>query len=621
MNDINDYYSFVDHYNLEVLKTKIQFENQIKKLLALIPENELEDMTTPLRLEQAILNLTSSMDKGIVPISSGYYFDDQGRKIETCFPDVRGYADKEFDYFQKRYDDCKNVSLKVRYGMFLLVSKKLNKHNEKRELVVLIEKLVQAFWEEMNQQAEHKNTYLHAMFKVWEDGLKILIREGDHLSNDFDYYLDEMQKKHSDFEGSLKEKINFSSRYIHCLTPEVKKLKSRIASNDILNHIQGLLDQNDEFESYDEIKLLELCIETSQAFQVGSKEFFQRACSLEYERAGDADGSEGKWHHAVRHYEDALKNLISFKDDEDKERIEKKLQNNKGKFQMETISKELPPDFADHISKKVDTIFANSNPTEIFQFLCGDFILPSYEQIVIEAATNKAQDSFLNEIQIHSFDSRNNVSRIYKTAEDMDVYHQFHVLGFSTQFAYQIIFTFIYRGVTKEKVLNEDYLSALFSNSWMKEPIVEDDEGEKVQIDLSEMVYPGMIYFLRAIKQGYDKREEQNFVLCIDSMTIKIELILRYVCVKLERPTFRYWQEENSILAEEKSLSGLMQELDGFLKEEDKLLIRYLFNEKGGNNIRNRVAHGLFRPKEYEAGTATLCFMMICRLMRYKFDQ
>lgn len=51
--------------------------------------------------------------------------------------------------------------------------------------------------------------------------------------------------------------------------------------------------------------------------------------------------------------------------------------------------------------------------------------------------------------------------------------------------------------------------------------------------------------------------------------------------------------------------------------DEDILFFEYVFTSKG-ENIRNNVAHGFYKPCDYDIYKATLVFLSILRLAKYQ---
>ena len=118
--------------------------------------------------------------------------------------------------------------------------------------------------------------------------------------------------------------------------------------------------------------------------------------------------------------------------------------------------------------------------------------------------------------------------------------------------------------------------------------------GEPRRVIPLNVIIPGIRNFLTELENRInDEKYEPNFTLCIDSMATKIEQILRYMSKRIDIPTFRYIEEKGSLISDEKPMSKLLDDLGLNIEPDDYVLVRYLLNEKRGENIRNKVAHGL----------------------------
>jgi hypothetical protein len=113
-----------------------------------------------------------------------------------------------------------------------------------------------------------------------------------------------------------------------------------------------------------------------------------------------------------------------------------------------------------------------------------------------------------------------------------------------------------------------------------------------------------------------------DFTLFIDSMTVRIEGMLRDLCRLHGVPTFfERPDEKGRPVQREKDMGRLLREehIVNLLGKDDHLFFRFLFIEKTGFNLRHRVAHGLFLPQHYTPHIADLVFLAFMRLSRFGF--
>lgn len=108
-----------------------------------------------------------------------------------------------------------------------------------------------------------------------------------------------------------------------------------------------------------------------------------------------------------------------------------------------------------------------------------------------------------------------------------------------------------------------------------------------------------------------------NFILAIDSLTLKFEGLLR----DFIRLTGGFTTIEKKEELQEQLLEGLLenQKIKEYFTEKDIELFKYTFTKKG-KNIRNNVAHSFMEYSNYNLQIVCLVFFCILRLGKYTFD-
>jgi hypothetical protein len=113
----------------------------------------------------------------------------------------------------------------------------------------------------------------------------------------------------------------------------------------------------------------------------------------------------------------------------------------------------------------------------------------------------------------------------------------------------------------------------------------------------------------------YSKDRFQNFVLCIDSLALKFEGILRdfaKIIGASSQVHSKGWNREayiEDLLEDEKVKS--------YFNEDDLLLFKYLFTSQG-KNIRNNVAHAFYKYHHYKPELMILIIMAVLRISKYQ---
>lgn len=254
--------------------------------------------------------------------------------------------------------------------------------------------------------------------------------------------------------------------------------------------------------------------------------------------------------------------------------------------------------------------------------ICGHRIFPTSDALKTQATqAMTGGNSFINYAMVHSYDKYGNTLRIYSTDEERELYHKLYFLSINYQYGVQIIFQILSRAIRKQ-ILSFENIKSVLEKTWINQPVEWMRHGANHSVIPLNAILPGIENFINEIEK-WSKSEDYtpNFVLCTDSMATKIEMLLRYLCKHLEIPTFQYHEQRGVILTEEKLLGKLLENLEGKLHDDDYTLIKLLLNEKGGQNIRNRVAHGLVDADEYSYGKPLALLGLILRLSQYRIDK
>ena len=115
-----------------------------------------------------------------------------------------------------------------------------------------------------------------------------------------------------------------------------------------------------------------------------------------------------------------------------------------------------------------------------------------------------------------------------------------------------------------------------------------------------------------------------NFVLSIDSLTVKIEGLFRDLCQRSDI-TVSHQRKDNSgrNIVHEKDINALLHEdaIKKLFDEDDLLFFKFLLIEKSGYNLRNKIAHSLMSFQEYDCDYMHLVILTLLRLGKYDFTR
>lgn len=104
-------------------------------------------------------------------------------------------------------------------------------------------------------------------------------------------------------------------------------------------------------------------------------------------------------------------------------------------------------------------------------------------------------------------------------------------------------------------------------------------------------------YFAEMERAQQDKEYQPDLMLCIDSLTLKMEAILRHFCRALSPPiaTNRRGKSGDQ---QELTLEEVIQAVESYTGPDAGYWLRFVFTKEGWN-VRNNVAHGFMNPRDY----------------------
>ena len=122
----------------------------------------------------------------------------------------------------------------------------------------------------------------------------------------------------------------------------------------------------------------------------------------------------------------------------------------------------------------------------------------------------------------------------------------------------------------------------------------------------------------------YPERNSPNFILCLDSLTLKIEGLFRELCrISGVQTTYHKQDHAKRQIAFEKDIEVLLreEEIERLFDEDDILFFKFLLVEKCGYNLRHDIAHALLPFNQYHLDLMNLMILALFRLGKYDFDQ
>lgn len=616
----------LEGYQKAIDESDFDAKNERKEVRALLQEYA-EKMNTQsdaeglryLQLESDLHSITKSVTDGLSPVLQQTRQTEDGRTVEVLWPDYSAYGKDECDYFEKRYNQTQNIFFKTEYGLLLFLKQRLQHNNDRIALANNLIDLAKIYHKKMLAN-DSEPLYSYAFHKRLSDALSILIKAAS-LQTDFKAFIKLVEDWFLNWPVDNKSYVSFTYFITQVFAENKKRLQGIIDVDKILSKLENGINHFASSNTRVAISISEKAVLFSSAFKPHDKQKYIAQLASFYEAEGDLEIQNGRAVGAIKDYEDALSCFTQLKDTVSIERVSKKYEANKGKFEMGTVSVETDEDTSTKITTFINNIVAKKSPELIISCLCGYHIIGTAKSFKAQANKSVNSNDITNFCTLQSLDKFGNTLRVYTTKEDREFYHLANAINLSHQTSSQIMFQILWRSLKAGFFSFHDVKTAL-EKTWLNQPVEWMRHGKSHEVIPLDAILPGVENFFDELNRRIqDENYIPKMILCSDSLATKIEMILRYMSKNLNIPTFRYMEQGGVILTDEKTLGMLLEGLEGVIEEDDTILVRHLINEKGGMNIRNRVAHGLVDAKEYSPATPLTLLAIILRLSQYEFTK
>lgn len=279
-------------------------------------------------------------------------------------------------------------------------------------------------------------------------------------------------------------------------------------------------------------------------------------------------------------------------------------------------------DFINNYLNNLSDSLLKQNAENIFDFLMfGKEVFPSYASMVENS--KKEQNSFVDMAITYKIDINNNMTKAKsakgeKTNEKIYENYRFYVNIVLSPFLHKLFAKGIKKGVLTYEALIRYFLA----NTWLGQEIVETNSaGGLMKTKWIALIAPSLIeYFVQTETALKAKNPFTNYILCIDSLTLKFEGAIRAFAGVIGIPTTVSGKRD---AIREKYIEELLadERMQKYFDENDRLFFNFLFVAKDGLNLRNNVAHSFLRFEDYSFQYMHLLICAFLRLGKYTFNK
>ena len=539
--------------------------------------------------------------------------DENGDIIE--YPNINLINDKCCDYLASRFDWTSNPKLKSRYGHILWFSpKKIGKFAQ-----IAIE------------------SYLD-LIKIYEE--KDLLEPQKHYGH---YVLESIKNAYflarNVNDGHLEEvtKSKIKSLIFHFNQKSTSSFMLKIGL------IELMLNERITFKKEDFIAIQHICIQMAEdknnsknlhavihLFELGEKIDKKLGANTLNWRLFIAESYE-LWMKqteqnaliAIDFCQKALENYRLIKNKDKIEELERKYVQLKSSIKLETI--EFKYDTKEHIEycRRLAKDIAKHNPEEIIGFLmCNKALLPTYKDIESLARTRIKENPVSNLFPLKILDNNGHTAQHFYGEDEMLYYNILDIYKLSLEMGYlDKIHTVILEVILTKKLSAKIFLDFLMKYAWFSKTTTKNlPNGRTLKYNWLNLIAPAILEYFNQIEYSLMSKSYPNLVLPLDSLTLKIEGLVREMCEYKGINTFyEYKDKKGNMIIREKDINALLHEqiMNEMLDEDDLILLKFLLVEKAGYNLRHNIAHALIKFDDYSIDYMNLLILALLRLCKY----
>jgi len=196
---------------------------------------------------------------------------------------------------------------------------------------------------------------------------------------------------------------------------------------------------------------------------------------------------------------------------------------------------------------------------------------------------------------------------------------------FSIQLEKQFLINEIFiAAIKKDKLSIYTVMQFFQKKSWYGKNIAKRlPGGETITYNWLNLIAPGLNdYFIQIQWHLSQPAYVPSFVLAMDSLVLKIEGLVRDICVFSGVTTFYQAKDKQGrIVVREKDINWLLREepIKSLFDQDDLLFFKFILIEKAGLNLRHKIAHCLIYHPEYNISCIHLLLLVLFKLGRYDF--
>lgn len=603
------------------------------------PDNDAEKILA--RCEYEILSVNASIERGLEPVMEGEKLNEAGETVKVKWPDMGIYGETEFTHITQRYLVTGNLFLRCKYGIVLFLTKQKADNTFVDELIEHFLNLSKRYLEKALEHNKHYIVYFsHSLRNAFylAQKRKSVKEIGDKYNAISKYaYETLMMYAKNEHQGE------FITHFVTNLIIDNYKAFSALADVNAVQELNwNIANAQKTDKKHSAIDLAEKTLKLVALLKVDSARWHRLIAECYVDRAkerGDMIAPEF-YIRAIRHYK-------IIQDTDKVKELHRLLTDAKTQMKFGTFEYQLPQEEAQKILSNLKREIESSDADSIIGRLAQGTLIPTFSMV---KQSREASSFSMSRIIPTSFYDKHGNKNITVGPENNDEDVSFYGLyALQFQIPSQLYVKYFLDSISAGKLTFQIIQDWMIRNTWYNEDIIRVYNGYTRKITILELLRPVLKLLFEDFEKALGKvsrwrkfvkliagvfgKSPQNYLpnhVCIlDSLTLKVEYILRVFCdEKLGLPT-SFIRDDGTV--EEKTFTALVHDLKNFVRNHDSvdekmkqvllddfIYLDFLLNNKAGKNIRNQIAHGHLDFDEYGPQKIVLVLSAILRISLFK---
>lgn len=632
MTTLEKYLNQLDNGLYDVLNDH-NINSELQKISDQIAKEGNEEDLKLSELNRMVFSLRKSFDyendpnngklKGLSWMTSGTITNEDGTKEPFYWPDATKLESNDFEYFEKRFKESSNLYIKSEYGLMVYFGAKTlySKHRDfKSELFEILLSLSKEYLSKIENDFKYYIGFYQAI------KLAFGIAKESKLDKELAEIIEFIVSIHQAWVINKKLTLRLILDLSEILSENYSLIKGRVDLNEILKKNLEAAKELEKSNLWGAIYILDICLKIKQ--QIGNNDtvpIIEKKARIYEQMALEAEKQHNP---AMSNFaEESLRLFQSINSKTDIDRLKVFYDKVRGEAKLNKFIHEMGSEYNQKIQNQIFKAVSESNELDIINYF---IVTPWYNSIdKIEKLTEKQKTySVLTSLlPVNILDKFGNTIDIFATDEEKEKYSFWNTYLMYFQLGTQTMTQFFIEAYKAKKLSYNTTLSYL-EKTWFNDKIKRNYINQSVDIKPIDLIKPGIKRIFEELDLLFKDNEntyEPDFITIIDSLTLKIEGLLRGFFEKIGIETFKTRLKGKHKLVMEKQLDDLLSDLqpktdnETVMLEEDRIMLKFVLSEKAGLNLRNNIAHGLMDHNEYKFETVVILFSLIMKLSNYLF--